>query len=202
MTGVEAFVKGAFGALSQKPILVFDFETDGLTMHPDAPIELQPRAIEFGGIYLDPLTGDVLSNFEFFINPERAISPEITKITGITNDMLAGQPTWIQQAPLLASIFDGASCSVAHNHPFDKAIVKYENARCPSPTPCPLPQLPEKQFCTIELYRQAWGKDMKLTALYEAVVGRKLEQRHRGLADVVALADIIRADKLHELMRQ
>ncbi|HEX8552797.1 MAG TPA: 3'-5' exonuclease [Abditibacteriaceae bacterium] len=179
-----------------KPILVFDFETTGLTLHPDAPPEAQPRAIEFGGVYLNPEDGSVVVEFEFLIDPLVTIEPVITKITGITNDMLAGQPSWYESAQKLTAIFSAASCAVAHNLPFDKAILSHENKRNGTFVP-----FPEKQFCTLELYRQAWGKDMKLTALYESVCGRKLEQKHRGLSDVLALADIIRHDRLYEIMR-
>lgn len=185
------------------PILVFDFETTGLTLHPNAPNDMQPRAIEFGGVYLDPDTADEIERFEFLINPQMEISPEITKITGITNFNLVGQPTWIVWAPKLCDIFNRASASVAHNLPFDKSIIRYENERngLAGGHVMACPMLPAKQFCTLELYRQAWGKDMTLKTLYAYVVGRALDQQHRGLSDVLALCDIIRKDSLHELMR-
>lgn len=179
-----------------KPLLVFDTETTGLTLHPNARPELQPRAVEFGGVYLSLEDGSVIETFEMLINPEMPIPPEATKVHGITDADVANVPNFRDTAPRLAAIFEGCHCAIAHNAPFDKAILKHEAARSGVNL-----RLPNRVFCTIDLYREAWGKEMKLTALYESVVGVKLEQKHRGLSDVQALVEIIQRDRLYEVLR-
>jgi DNA polymerase III epsilon subunit-like protein len=160
---------------------------------------MQPRIAEVAGIYLNSETGAIEGEFEQLINPEIAMPPDAGKVNHITDEMLRDAPTFAQYAPRLYVNLSRADVIVAHNLPFDKAMVKNEATR--TATPEVLAAWPKKDFCTIDLYRQAWGKDMRLTALYELVIGQKLMQEHRGLSDVRALVEIIQADKLWEIMR-
>lgn len=178
-------------------ILVFDTETTGLTLHPKAPPEMQPRVCEFGGVFLDPATGEEIARVESLVNPEISIPPEATKIHGITDAMVADAPTFAQFMPSLFDWLKQSTVIVAHNLPFDRHILKYGCERNGER----LLYWPAKEFDTIDLYREAWGKDMKLSALYELVTGKKMEKAHRVMPDVDALVDIIRTDKLYEIMR-
>lgn len=59
--------------------IVLDLETTGLDVTTDLPIQLACKVIR----------GDKqVASHSFFINPEREISPEITKLTGITNEIV------------------------------------------------------------------------------------------------------------------
>jgi DNA polymerase-3 subunit alpha (Gram-positive type) len=176
-------------------ILVFDWETTGLTLHPDADLEKQPHAIEFGGMYLSPSSGRVIEEFSFLIHPGMLVSEEITKITGITNDMLDSEPRFKDRFPKVRSIFAGATCMIAHNLPFDKAILQGELARL-GVAEFPWPA---KELCTVGLYKEAWGRNPRLIELYENVMGKKYEQTHRGLDDVKALVEIVQRERLWEL---
>jgi DNA polymerase III alpha subunit (gram-positive type) len=71
-------------------ILVYDTETTGLTLHPNAPMRKQPKMIEFGGVLLGR-SGEIVEEYNVLVHPGEDVSPEITKITGITNDMLDAQ---------------------------------------------------------------------------------------------------------------
>ena len=68
--------------LKDKDFVVYDFETTGLDTQNDIPIEIGAVKIH---------NGKIVETFETLINPMREISQEITKITGITNDMLKDQ---------------------------------------------------------------------------------------------------------------
>lgn len=177
-------------------IAVFDTETTGLTLHPDAPLAKQPKIIEFGGVLLDPATGVVVEELSLMVNPQEVITPEITKITGITNEDVADATTFEGVLPQLKAFFSKASAVTAHNLPFDKAMMTNELAR----VGCSDFPWPKCEFCTVGLYKEEWGRNPKLTELYEHIMGEKLAQTHRALDDVMALVRIIKTADLHLVM--
>ena len=172
-------------------IIVIDWETSGLTLHPDAPVHKQPRAIEFGGALLDR-NGVVVEEASILINPGEPISAEITKITGITDADLVGAPSFAEVLPQLRRLFAEADTVMAHNLPFDKAILRGELARLDVHDFI----WPKRELCTVGLYKDQWGRNPRLPELYEAVIGEPLAQTHRALDDVHALVEIIQKEEL------
>ncbi len=167
---------------------------DGLVKHPDAPLSKQPRIIEFGAAALDA-QGKVKSKFKQLINPGEPITDEITRITGISNDDVHSAPSFDKAWPKILAFIKSAKAMLAHNEPFDHAIIDYELKRAGKTFKWP------SAFCTIGLYREQWGRDMKLTELYANIVGRELDQKHRALSDVEALVEIVQKTKLWEALR-
>ena len=165
---------------------VFDFETNGLTRHPDAPLERQPKAIEFGGALVDE-EGEILDTLEVLIDPGVPLEPIITKITGLTDEDLKGQKTFPEVAPLLRAFFERADVMVAHNLPFDKSVLTYELRRHGLEQGWPWPA---GQMCTVEEHVAEWGRRPKLLELFEHYVGAPLAQTHRALDDVRALVTV------------
>lgn len=175
-------------------LIIYDTETTGLVRHPDAPIAKQPRIIEFGAAALDG-KGKVVKRLSLLIDPEEFITDEITKITGITNDDVKGQPTFVEAwRTSIEPFFKKGSMALAHNEPFDHALVEYELKRAEKTFKWP------PVFCTIGLYRERWGRDMRLTELYANVMGKELDQKHRALSDVDALVEIVQKEKLWEAL--
>lgn len=173
-------------------ILVYDFETTGLTLHPDADPAKQPRAIELGAAVLHSSSGRLLEEVEILIDPGVPISEEITKITGITNDMLRGKPRFEEVLPQLRRLFAGADCMIAHNLPFDRAILQGELTRRGITDFI----WPHKGVCTVGLYKEEWGRNPRLIELYKHVTGKEYNQTHRGLDDVRALVEIVQKEQL------
>jgi len=98
--------------------LVVDVETTGLDSVSD-------RIIEFCGVPLEfeKESGRILGVGEavtFLEDPGRPIPAEITKLTGITDEMVAGKR--IDDAAV-ASVADGAGLIIAHNAAFDRPFV-------------------------------------------------------------------------------
>lgn len=181
-------------------LLVWDTETTGLTLHPDAPLAKQPRIIEFGAIVLSLKDGSVVEEHSLLINPQEPISEEITKITNITDAMVADQPTFQQRLPQLRHLFARATSHVCHNTPFDRAVLSAELARYPhleGTADWPWP----KEFCTMNLYTPHWGRPPRLIEVYAAIMGKPYEQTHRGLDDVKAMVEIIQKERLWEIMQ-
>lgn len=167
-------------------VLAFDFETTGLTVHPSAPLDRQPRPIEFGGVLVDHL-GRELDTIEVLIDPGVDIEPKITEITGITNEMLREQGVPFDEAAAqILPLFRDADVMVAHNLPFDETILRLALKRA-GIADWPWP----RGICTAQEYRAVNGKRPRLIHLHEQVMGRKLEQTHRALDDVRALVAIL-----------
>ncbi len=64
-------------------IAFFDLETTGVYAHYDAPIQIS-------SVIIDDSTGEQLASFNEYINTDHPISPEASKVNGITKEMLAG----------------------------------------------------------------------------------------------------------------
>lgn len=176
-------------------LIVYDTETTGLVKHPSAPLIKQPRMIEFGAAALSIKTGKVVSILTVLIDPGEPVSEEISKITGITNEDLAGKPSFaVAWRNDIVPFLKKSTMMLAHNEPFDHAMVEHELKRSSATFAWP------PTFCTIGLYRERWGRDMKLTELYYDIVGKQLDQKHRALSDVEALVEIVQKAKLWEAL--
>jgi DNA polymerase III epsilon subunit-like protein len=169
--------------------IIFDTETTGLTLPRIANPSKQPRIIDIGMRVVDRM-GNVLEDAELLINPEMAIPEENIKITGITNEMVAGQLTFKQAVPQIAAMFVGCDILLAHNAPFDTAVLTYELLRVGYKD---FPW-PKEIICTAHEYVSLIGFLPKLTDLYLKVMGQELEQQHRAMPDVIALHEVLVKD--------
>ena len=100
--------------LKNKRIVVFDFETTGINPLTEVPIELGAVSI---------VNGRITEQFSTFINPMREISPEITKITHISNTDVINSPIFEDVIPDFYK-FCHNSILVAHNTEFDYSFLK------------------------------------------------------------------------------
>jgi len=163
--------------------LIFDTETTGLTLHPRAKDEFQPRIIEWGGLLVDE-RGNELKELDVLINPGKPIPEHITSITGITDADVANQPPFSVAAQMLKPLFAAADVLVAHNLPFDHTMMELELRRAHLLDDWPWPKL---NMCTVQEHAEEWGYRPKLTELYSFYTGHPLAQSHRALDDVRAL---------------
>lgn len=99
---------------SAKVGVVLDVETTGLDPLRDEIVELGMVKFEFSP---DGRVFRVLSTFEAFREPSAPIPPEITRLTGITYDMVEGKSI----NPLeVAGFVDDVAIVIAHNAAFDR----------------------------------------------------------------------------------
>ena len=94
--------------------IAFDFETTGLDPVSDRIIEI--AAIRFED-------GEITDRFVTLVNPDQPISSMITRITGISNEMVRNKPQEGQIIDELLS-FLGEDPLVAHNIRFDQSFLK------------------------------------------------------------------------------
>lgn len=165
--------------------LIFDTETTGLPKHPHAKDGVQPSIIEFGGLLVDD-RGAIVEELSFLCNPKKKLEPIITKITGLTDDDLEGQPAFNDHLPRLTRFFERADTVAAHNLPFDFNMINLELARLNF---IDFPW-PARRICTVQEHAESWGKRVKLLDLYEHYTGKPLAQKHRAIDDVMALLEV------------
>ena len=94
--------------------IILDTETTGLNARKDEIIEIGVIAFTFDAM---GRIGDVTGIYGGLQQPSVSIPPEITRLTGITDDMVAGQT--IDMAALDALI-EPADVLIAHNAGFDR----------------------------------------------------------------------------------
>lgn len=93
--------------------VIIDTETTGLDHSKDEVIELGMVAFTFA----NGLVGDVVGVFSALREPTVEISAEITRITGITQETVAGQSIDIAA---VAAFIEDADLVIAHNARFDR----------------------------------------------------------------------------------
>ncbi len=164
------------------PFVVFDLETSGSAPSTGAGVT------EIGAVKV--LGGEVIGEFQSFVNPGHYLSDFITSLTGITDQMLAGAPTIDQVLPTFID-FLGASTStvlVAHNAPFDMSFMEAAAASHSY-------QWPEyKVIDTARVARYVLDRDevpnCRLSTL-APFFGSSTSPNHRALDDARATVDVL-----------
>jgi len=154
---------------------VLDVETTGLDHDADSIIELAIRRIRFDQ------SGRVLKidrSYSWLEDPGRNVGPEITRITGLTDEELAGQ---VLDEGRAASLLASAAVIISHNAAFDRPFVE---DRLPAvrglPWACSCRQVPWEAF-GFEGRSLGW-----LLAQ-----GGLFHQGHRASSDVDALVALL-----------
>lgn len=98
--------------------VILDVETTGLDHAKDEIIEL--GVVRFSYSDADEVTA-ITGTFQAFREPSSPISPEITRLTGITNEMLAGQRI---EATAVEEFVRDANVIIAHNAGFDRKFAE------------------------------------------------------------------------------
>ncbi len=98
----------------EKIAVIVDTETTGLDQTRDEVIELGMIAFTYDG---DGQIGDVIGTFNALREPGVPIGPEITRLTGITPDMVAGQ---VLDLGAVERFIEPADLIIAHNARFDR----------------------------------------------------------------------------------
>jgi DNA polymerase III subunit epsilon len=160
------------------PAIVFvDLETTGTTAAED-------RVTEVGIVRVDAELG--VQEWSSLVDPECSIPPAIQALTGITNAMIAGAPTFAQIADEVAARIEGC-VFVAHNARFDFGFLKHEFARLKRP-------FTAKVLCTVKLSRRLYPDAARhnLDSIIERH-GLGAEARHRALGDARILWQFVQA---------
>ncbi len=162
--------------LDETEFVVFDLETTGAKSPPC-------RVTEIGAYRV--VNGAIVEEFQTLVNPETAIPPFITQLTGISDQMVKTAPKFREIADKFLD-FIGDSVLVAHNAHFDMRFLNheigrvYENYRVANPSLCTV-KLSRRLNPNVENHR------LNTLANYYSVA---LVNHHRASDDARATAHI------------
>lgn len=157
-----------------KPLVVFDLETTGLDLVND-------RVIQLSYIKVCP-DGTELRGNEI-INPGKPIAPEITALTGISDDDVKDCPAFKELAPRLAEEFKGCDFAGFNSNHFDIPMLAEEFLRAGIDFDFGKCRLIDAQAIFHKMERR------NLAAAYKFYTGRKMEEdfeAHRADQDTEA----------------
>ncbi|HUR62382.1 MAG TPA: 3'-5' exonuclease [Candidatus Thermoplasmatota archaeon] len=160
--------------------LAFDLETTGLEPGRD-------RILEFCFIELDDQLQE-LGRWTRLVDPGVPVSQEIQDLTGITPDMLLGQPPFSLHAARIQALVKDAVL-IAHNSSFDVPFLHMELLRAG------LPGLAPDHPCIDTLVIERHVNSHRLAEVYKRYVGAPFEGSHRSEADVLATVEVLRRQR-------
>lgn len=158
-----------------QPYVVVDVETTGGRpgLH---------RLTEIGAVKM--IGGKVVDEFQTLLNPQRSIPPNITRITNITNEMVASAPLFGEVAEAFRE-FMGDAIFAAHNVNFDYGFMSAEYEMIDQRFRYP-------KLCTVASMRRLYPghRSYSLKNLcrdFEI----DLKSHHRALCDAKAAAELL-----------
>lgn len=173
---VRRFMNSDFYGLPANQLVVFDFETTGLS--PD----MGDRAIEIGAVLIE--NGKITDRFQQLMNPGIRIPLFIENLTGITNRMVSESRGNAEVMSEFHAFIAGRNL-VAHNASFDERFLRAELRRI------------KKQFsggivCSLlaarRILQQAPNHQLATLAQYKNLPSEGVY--HRALADAEVTAHL------------
>jgi len=174
------------------PFVVIDTETTGLM----AP--MGHRVVEVGAVRYE--NGVEAGQFSTLLNPDRRMEPDASRVNGIEDGDLIGQPPFAEIAPELMHLLDGALL-VAHNAEFDAGFLGMELFIAQFSGKLASAALPNPWLCTLQLARAYFSFGRNNLGAVAQRLGVNVSQAHRALSDVYTTAEIFKR-MVKELDRQ
>ncbi|BAN02223.1 DEDD exonuclease domain-containing protein [Ilumatobacter coccineus] len=163
--------------LCEVTFCVLDLETTGGNRNDDMITEI--GAVKVRG-------GERLGTFQTLVNPGKAIPPQITVLTGLTNSLVAPAPRIESVLPSLLS-FIGDSVIVAHNSAFDMGFIRAALRRADRPA------WSGTVIDTVPLARRLVRDEVPNCKLGTLASRYRFEHQpsHRALDDALATVDLL-----------
>ncbi|MBV8466085.1 MAG: ethanolamine utilization protein [Burkholderiales bacterium] len=154
-------------SLLEQPFVFVDLETTGANAERD-------RITEVGIVEWD---GNEAREWSMLVNPGTPIPPFITKLTGISDDMVRDAPSFAELAPALFERLRGRVFA-AHNARFDYGFLKHEFKRAGI-------DFRARTVCTVKLSKRLFPGEYKHNLDSVAARNGLLADgdRHRALTD-------------------
>jgi DNA polymerase III epsilon subunit family exonuclease len=179
------FVFPLLSSLRSTPVAVIDVETTG------ASADLGDRIIEIGIVRYE--NGIKVAEYGQLIDPYRRISGGVMALTGITSEMVAGQPTFERQFETILPLLSGAIV-LGHNVRFDLSFLAREFRRCGCDVEQALDRAPVLD--TVRIARRRFGRGGNGLQRLCRRLGYEPPVAHRALPDAITTACVF--EKLME----
>jgi DNA polymerase-3 subunit epsilon len=151
------------------------------------------KIIEIGMVLFDG--EDIIETYETLLNPSIPIEYHITKLTGITNRMVAEAPVFEDVADEIREFMQGAVFT-AHNVESDYAYIQKAFADIGE-------TFTAKKLCTVELVKKLLPELPKFNLDFVSEhFGITVEERHRALGDATATAHLLKELKKIDTLDQ
>src|SRR5687767_2662689 len=165
--------------LRDVPLAFVDVETTG------ASAEWGDRVIEIGVVRVE--NGQRAAEYQQLVDPGRRISAGASAITGITQEMVRGQPVFGDVLPSVVSLMKDAIV-VGHNVRFDLSFLRKEFRRCHCEI---VEQLGLAQVMdTVRIARRRFGRGGNGLQRLAPRLGVQPTAAHRALADAITTSEV------------
>ena len=161
-----------------RPICFFDLETTGTQVAKD-------RIVEIAILKIYP-NGNQESR-RWLVNPEQEIPAEVIQVHGITNEMVATEPTFKELAPQVQQLLKGSDLGGYNSNRFDIPLLAEEMLRAGQ-------DFEMKNSVSVDV--QAIFHKMEkrtLGAAYKFYCQKELEDAHSAEADTMATYEVLKA---------
>jgi len=165
--------------LSDIPLAFVDVETTG------ASAGLGDRVTEVGVVRIEG--GRVVAEYQQLVDPKRRISPGVQALTGITQAMVDGQPTFADQIGAVVEHMQGAAV-IGHNVSFDLSFLASEFRRAGTQLHDALGDVPVLD--TVRMARRRFGRGGNGLQVLSRRLGITPTVAHRALADAQTTAGV------------
>ncbi len=172
-----------------RPLVIFDLETTGLSLTSDRIIEIA---------YLKISPDGKTKEKDMFLNPEIKISDESSQIHGLTNKDVDNKPAFKERAQEIWDDFDNCFYSGFNVSGFDLPLLKREFLRVGNDFEYATGDIIDAK--TIYHYMEP----RTLSAAYNFYCNKKHDDAHNALADVEVTAEILlkQLEKYNEIQDQ
>lgn len=161
-----------------RPIVFFDLETTGVDSASDRIVEISMIKIEVDGKKIVKTRR---------INPECHIPEEATAVHGITDEDVAGEPTFKQIAKSLAQFIEGCDFGGFNSNRFDLPMLVEEFMRAEVDV-----DFRKRKFVDVQnIFHKK--EQRTLVAAYKFYCDKDLENAHSAEADTLATYEVLEA---------
>lgn len=166
----------------ERPLVFFDIEATGLDTSRDRIVELS---------YIKLYPDGKKESRTLRLNPTIPISKEATEVNGITDEDVAGCPTFADKATELAGVFGGCDLAGFNSNYFDVPMLVEEFIRAGVDFDISACQRVDVQGIYHKMEKR------NLSAAYRFYCGKELEHAHTAMADTEATLEVFAAQLDH-----
>lgn len=162
-----------------RPLVFFDTETTGLAIRNDRIIQLG-----YAKYYPD---GREPEEKTYLFNPEMPIPAQASAVHGISDEMVADAPLFVEQADELFQVFKNSYLSGFNISGFDLPLIKEEFARAKLAFSYKTEDIVDAKI----IYHCL--EPRTLSSAYKFYCGKSHDEAHDAMADVRASAEVLSA---------